>query len=336
MKNRSFPAYMAFIALLSLVLILPGCGGGGDESSFSGQPALTPAQALNAPVTQRGDDVQIGDDVRPSLSDLSSAGQHGGVAISTGRVRDGESSERVKDFLTRQATGSSSWDPGTPYISTFEQKPTIQIRETTSDRYVDDVIRVVQLINAALPYDKRISVSPERAVHPSGNEEDYQSHYIPAGHIYVGLGSQNTWPPEERPPVTVAGVEYSIGGPSGGPASYIWINTNIVRRGNQARAVLAHEIFHALGFYAHIQGYRTVMNTGNYVGFPITYLPQIDTDALYALYTRFTHEYGFRPFDANDLGPWTDTFVSLARGHRRRVVRRIVEERSDSAMGARA
>lgn len=217
----------------------------------------------------------------------------------------------MKDFLTRQATGSASSDPGTPYISTFEQKPTIQIRETTSDIYVDDVIRVVQLINAALPYDKRISVSPERAVHPSGDEHDYQTHYIPAGHIYVGLGSQSTWPPEEIPPVTVAGVEFSLGSADGGPASYIWINTNLVRRGNQARTVLAHEIFHALGFYAHIRGYRTVMNTGNYVGFPITYLPQIDTDALYALYTHFTDEYGFRPFDANDLGPWTDISFHL-------------------------
>ena len=248
MQNRPFPAYMTFIVLLSFVLILSGCGGGGDESSFSGQPALLPAQALNAPVIQRGDGVQIGDDVRPSLSDLSPAGRHGGAAISTGRVRDGESSERVKDLLAKHAVGSTSWDPGTPYIGTFEQKPTIQIRETTPDRYVDDVIRVVQLINAALPYDKRISVSPERAVHPSGNEHDYQTHYIPAGHIYVGLGSQNTWPPEERPPVTVAGVEASIGGADGGPASYIWINTNIVRRGNQLRKVLAHEILHALGF----------------------------------------------------------------------------------------
>ena len=98
MKNTPFPAYMAFIALLSFVVILPGCGGSGDESYLSGQPALIPAQALNAPVIQRGDGVQIGDDVRPSLSDLSPAGQHGGVAISTGRVRDGESSRARERF----------------------------------------------------------------------------------------------------------------------------------------------------------------------------------------------------------------------------------------------
>ena len=244
------------------------------------------------------------------LSSLSPAGAHGEVAISSGRIRDGESSERVKDLLGKHTSGGLSNDPGTPLINTFYQKPTIQIRETTPDRYVDDVIRVVQLINTALPYDKRISVSPVRAIHPS--DRDYNHKYIPAGHIYVGLGPQNTWPSAEIPPVRVAGVEYAGAGAGGGPASYIWINTDIVGGTNQVRKVLAHEIFHALGFYAHIEPheYRTVMNTG-YRNFPITYLPQIDTDTLYALYTRFFHEYGYRAFDPNDLGPWTDVSFHL-------------------------
>ena len=295
-------------------MILPGCGGGGGGggggSSFSRQPALIPAQAVNAPVIHRRDGVQIGGDVRPSLSSLSPAGKHGGAAISTGRVRDGESSARVKDLLGKHAVGSVSSDPGTPYISTFYQKPTIRIRETTPDRYIDDVIRVVQLINAALPYDKRISVSPVRAFHPPDFYPN--ENYIPAGHIYVGFGSQSTWPSQERPLETVAGAELSGVGAGDGPASYIWVNTDIVRTTNQVRKVLAHEILHALGFYAHIEPheYQTVMNTG-YVNFSITYLPQIDTDALYALYTRFTHEYGFRPFDPNDLSPWTDVSFHL-------------------------
>ena len=311
MRNKTCFAQKAFTVLLSFALLLPGCGGGGGGgggSSLPRQPALIPAQALNAPVTHGGDGVQIGDDVRPSLSNLSPAGTHEGVAVSTGRIRDGESSERVKDLLGKHALGRVGSDPGTPYIITFYQKPTIQIRETTPDRYIDDVIRVAQLINAALPYDKRISVSPERAVRPA----DHETHYIPAGHIYVGLEPQSTWPPFEIPPVLVAGVEYSGARAGGGPASYIWVNTDIVRTTNQVRKVLAHEILHALGFPEHIEPheYRTVMNT-DYLNFSITYLPQIDTDALYALYTRFTHEYGFRPFDPNDLGPWTDVSFHL-------------------------
>lgn len=264
MRNKNRFAQRAFSVLLSLALILPGCGGGGGGggSSLPRQPALIPAQGLNAPVIYRRGGAQVGGDVRPSLSNLSLAGTHGGAAISSGRVRDGESAERVKDVLGKHAVGRlPTLDPGTPYISTFYRKPTIQIRETTPDRYIDDVIRVVQLINAALPYDKRISVSPVRAVRPA----DHETHYIPAGHIYVGLEPQSTWPPFEIPPVLVAGVEYSGASAGDGPASYIWVNTDIARTTNQVRKVLAHEILHALGLLEHIEPheYRTVMNTGS-------------------------------------------------------------------------
>ena len=312
MRNKNRLAQKAFTVLLSFALILPGCGGGGG-SSIPRQPALIPAQALNAPVIQRRDGVQIGGDVRPSRSRLSPAGTHEGVAVSTGSVRDGESSARVKDLLGKHAVGRVGSNPETSYISTFYQKPTIQIRETTPDGYIDDVIRVVQLINSALPYDKRISVSPVRAPHSAMlvcvGDTCRQDDYIPAGHIFVGLGPQNTWPSEERPPVLVAGVESS----RDGPTSYIWINTDIVVGANQLRKVLAHELGHALGLLEHIEPheYRTVMNTDYVNSPPVTYLPQIDTDTLYALYTRFTHEYGFRQFDPNDLGPWTDVSFHL-------------------------
>ena len=52
------------------------------------------------------------------------------------------------------------------------------------------------------------------------------------------------------------------------------------------------------------------MNT-DYLNFSITYLPQIDTDALYALYTRFFHESGRKRYDPNELGPWTDVSFHL-------------------------
>ena len=155
---------MKRICAILVAFLLSGCGGGGGGSSIPRQPALIPAQALNAPVIHRRDGVQIGGDVRPSRRSLSPAGTHEGVTVSSGRVRDGESTERVKDLLGKHATGRYADEPETSYISTFYQKPTIQIRETTPDRYIDDVIRVVQLINAALPYDKRISVSPVRAI----------------------------------------------------------------------------------------------------------------------------------------------------------------------------
>ena len=298
-------------AFMSFVLTLYGCGGGGGGggASFPRLPALMPTQSKNAPIVFRRDGVQVGADVRPARNALSSAGTHEGVAVSSGRVRDGESAERVKDLLGRHAVVRVADEPDTRYLSVFEQKPTIVIRETTNDTYIPDIVRIVQLINTALPYDKWITVSSERGHHPP---DYYERNYIPPGHIYVGIAPQSTWPALERPPRTVAGVEFSNVSSGDGPASYIWINTSVLSSRAQIRKVLAHEIFHSLGFLEHIEPseYRTVMNTA-YRNFPITYLPQIDTDTLYALYTRFTHEYGHIAYDPNDLGPWTDASFHL-------------------------
>ena len=55
---------MKRICAILVAFLLSGCGGGGGGSSFPRQPALIPAQALNAPVIQRRDGVQIGGDVK--------------------------------------------------------------------------------------------------------------------------------------------------------------------------------------------------------------------------------------------------------------------------------
>ena len=214
----------------------------------------------------------------------------------------------MNDYLGKQAIVRFLEKPGTPYLRNFRLKPIVSIRETTRDIYVDQIVRTVQLINSALPYDKRITVSSERAPRPPLGD----SHYIPDGQIYVGIEPQDKWPQEEIPPVLAAGVEYSGAHSGGGPASYIWVNTDIVRTTNQVRKVLAHEILHALGFLEHIEPheYRSVMNT-DYVNFPLVTLPGIDRDVLYALYTRFFHENGVKRYDPNDLGPWTDVSFHL-------------------------
>ncbi|MDE0330608.1 MAG: hypothetical protein OXL41_01950, partial [Nitrospinae bacterium] len=137
MRNKNRFAQKASSVLLSLALLLPGCGGGGGGggSSFPRQPALMPAQAANAPVIARRDGVQVGGDVRPSLGDLSPAGTHGGAAVSTGRVRDGESAERVSGYLNFYARNFTS---GNVELDTFNMKPVIRIRESTDDRFIDD------------------------------------------------------------------------------------------------------------------------------------------------------------------------------------------------------
>ena len=313
MRNKNCFAQKAFTVLLSFALILPGCGGGGGGSSGGGLslprlPALIPSQAVNAPITEFPDGVQVGAADRPSLNNLSRSGAHDRVTFSTGHIRDGESAERVNDYLGKQAVVRFLEYPGVTHLRNFRVKPTVSIRETTRDIYVDQIVRTVQLINSALPYDKRIIVSPERAPRPALGV----SKYIPDGQIYVGIEPQDTWPQEEIPPETVAGVESPGALSGGGPASYIWVNDSVVTGMGHIRNVLAHEILHALGFLEHIESreYRSLMNIG-YRVFPLVTLPDIDRDVLYALYTRFFHEVGYKRYDPNDLGPWTDTSFHL-------------------------
>ena len=296
------------VAFMSFALTLYGCGGGGGGSSFPRLPALMPAQSKNAPIVFLRDGVHVGGDVKPARNALSPAGTHDGVIISTGRVRDGESSARVLDIIEKHAVVGYSDEPGNKYLGLFEGTPVVRIRETTPDRYIDDVIRVVQLINTALPYDKRIIVSPERAPRP-GFQESWPN-YIPDKHIFVGIEPQGTWPQLEIPPARVAGVQF--GGSSSG--TYIWLNTDVLNNTIHMRKVLAHELGHALGLLEHIEprDYNSIMNTG-YRGIfiPAHILHQIDTDALYALYTRFLEQYGTSLYDPNDLGSWTDVSFHL-------------------------
>ena len=298
-------------AFLSFVLALYGCGGGGGGGgSFPRLPALMPAHSRNAPIVFLRDGVQVGADAMPSPNVLSPAGTHDGVAVSSGRVRDGESAERVNDFLDKQAVVSLSGTPGIKYIGLFKHKPVIRIRETTSDRYIDDVVRTVQLINTVLPYDKRITVSPLRAPHPGPAEYSSWDLYIPDGQIFVGVAPQSTWPQPETPPIRVAGVLFG-----GVDQSYIWVNTSVTGGNtNYLMKVLAHEIFHALGMYAHIEldDYRSVMNIRSRINFGPYVLQQIDRDALYAFYGRLNPDAaGHAAYNPNSLGPWTDVSFHL-------------------------
>ena len=299
---------------------MPGCGGGGGGgSSFPRRPALIPAQALNAPVISRRDGVQIGGDVRPPLSSLSPAGTHNGAAVSTGRVRDGESAERVRDYLDIFAIHWSSVDV---QLQTFNMKPVIRIRESTSDRFIDDIVKTVQLINTALPHGHRITISRERAPHSAepecvGDTCSYDVNYVPQGQIFVGVGPQREWAIYDQTGERVLGITNPSRGIGGRPpASTIWIDSEVAENNPvYIRISLAHEILHVLGMYGHpeLQDFQSVMNT--FVSWDRTnqvyHLETIDVDGLHAVYTRFYDGSHYVDFDPNDLGPWTDVSFHL-------------------------
>ena len=306
------------VVFLSFVIMLYGCGGGGGGgSSFPTLPALMPAQSRNAPVVFLRDGIQVGGDVRPARNALSPAGMHDGVAVSSGRVRDGENAERVLDYLDKQKfplITSGAITINNISLATFYGKPTVLIRESTADRYVDDIVRTIQFINTALPYGKRITISIERA--PDTPEDSDSLNLIPDGQIWIGIAPQDTWPIADHVEVEVAGLQ---GG--GNTASFIWINSTSrgVTRGKIAlQRTLAHEIFHAIGMRAHFEeGYftRSVMadNRAFWSHYPVYILSEMDREALYALYKRYSENsyYGYVEYDPNKLGPWTDVSFYL-------------------------
>ena len=300
------------ICAILMAFLLSGCGGGGGGSSIPRQPALMPAQALNAPVIYGRDGVQIGGDVRPSLSRMSPAGAHEGVSVSSGRVRDGESAERVAEYLDTQKFELGD-TPG-EFQRISPAKRVVLIRETTDDRYIGLVVRAVQLINTALPYDRRITVSPERAWHPPEFYED--SSYIPRGHIYVGIAPQDEWPFSENVGDRVAGLHLGVSASDGdGLGNIVWISNEILPDDGAVIKVLTHEMYHALGFSAHIESaqMRSILNAArsDYSGILPYILHQIDRDALYALYARIDDGSVYVEYDPNDLGPWTDVSFHL-------------------------
>ena len=319
MRNKNCFSQKAFTVLLSLALILPGCGGGGGGSSFPRQPALMPAQALNAPVIARRDGVQIGGDVRPSRRRLSPAGTHGGAAVSAGHIRDGESAERVRDYLDIHAF---HWTSGDVELQTFNMKPVIRIRESTSDRFIDDIVKTVQLINTALPHEHRITVSPERAQHSAepecvGDTCSYNVNYVPQGQIFVAVGPQREWAIYAQGVGKILGITNPAAGIGGRPpAAMVWVDSEVAEN-NPAyiRISLAHEILHALGMSWHpeLKDFQSVMN--NAVPWDRTnqvyHLEKIDVDGLHAVYTRFYNGSRYVDYDPNDLGPWTDVSFHL-------------------------
>ena len=280
-----------------------------------------PAQSKNAPIVFRRDGVQVGGDVRPSRDALSPAGTHDGVAVSSGRVLDGENAERVKDYLKIYAVYSSSLED--PELQTFNVKPVIRIRDKTPDRYIDDIIKTVQLINVALPYEHRITISSERAPHSvepvcEGDDCIYYTNDVPRGQIFVGVAPQSTWPIYARTGEdSLAGITNQGAGIGGvGPAATVWVNTAALDNNHAyIRIILAHEILHALGMAGHpeLEDFQSVMNSA--VPWERTnqvyHLEKIDVDGLHAVYTRFYDGSRYADYDPNGLGSWTDVSFHL-------------------------
>ena len=324
MRNKNRFAQKAFSVLLSLALLLPGCGGGGGGGGravipstpsvipSSVIPLQAPVHARQAPIIEYSDTVHVGAGVRPEANQLASVRQDGDTVISSGHVRDGAGREAVIAFLGHFFENFSEFFEKDPVLQTWASPPVVRVAEGTTPRQTDYAVQAVQIINAYLPRKKRLGFSGVPSPPGVGTFE------VDAGEIFIEFAPHSRWNPPSRlvyrgvaRPVPISTAEYE-----GGPITFlemhsarIWINED--RLGNftdEANILLlAHELLHTLGLQPGHPDYDIYHDSIMRSRVPRSYsdriLGPVDHDAIQAIYAAY--EPG--ETDLHSLGAWSDT-----------------------------
>ena len=161
---------------LGATLALVACGGGGGNAPGPEDPALpllVAGHASHAPVVDLGAALHVGADVAPAAGRLPLVARHGEVRVSHGRVRDAVGAAELIAYLQADAAsylvpdGDGGADapliPGGLVLRFGPAPPTVRVAEGTSPELLDETIRVVQTINAALPDDWQLAFGREPA-----------------------------------------------------------------------------------------------------------------------------------------------------------------------------
>lgn len=301
-----------------LTAVLAACGGGGGGATGAGPsgprpappelPALAlqgPAMAGNAPVLYQGASLHVGADVAPDTGALSPAGRHGDVSVSHGRVADGEGAAELIAYLGADARNNIHDLFPDGYLYRFGgEPPTVRVAAGTPDGLLDETVRAVQLINAALPETWQLNFSgmPLSASVFRPSDGEILVEFVPRAdwsisltENYIGYGrrwqeSVSTGDPQ-RPWV------FQV------MAGRVWLDHTRVT-GQDRMEVLVHELLHTLG-RRHPDPRRfpdSIMNTPA-SGPEGHVLHPLDREALLAVYGWL--EPGATPAQlAVDLGPW--------------------------------
>ena len=315
---------------LGVALILGACAHESDDMS-SGDfpeppretpelPLQTPLQAPQAPILALGDRVHVGADVAPPADALPQAAIHGDTRVSHGSVQDGIAAAELIAYLEADSsppqTGEEDGMPAdtileVPLLRFRSDPPTVYVADRTPPTLVDETVRAVQAINAALPRDWQLGFSPDPATADNIGS--------PEGKILVRFALQIEWP---RGFVSPTGKDVGSAIPTystvqtGDPAAPVRIEIVAGRvfidhtqtEGLERLGVIAHEIIHLLG-RGHVYPNRfprTIMVGGGSEELTDHILHPLDREALLAVYGRL--EPGTMPADfATELGDWADT-----------------------------
>ena len=317
------------LAAIAGLLVLASCTGADDtRPSSPALPVQEPAHAAQAPVLDLDGILHVGAAAAP-LSDALPPVRHGVASIHHGELPNAVTRAELRSYLQEDALSYA--DPGAneqPFpdgllLRFGADPPLVRVAEGTPAEFVDEAVRVVQLLNMALPRDWQIGFGDEPG--PAGTADPGPSEII------IAFAAQENWPAGVQPPededIGLAQPRYEIQA-TGDPrrpfdllitGGRIWIDPT--RTGGDERlGVIAHEIIHILG-RGHPDPARfpdSIMVAGGGDGPTEHILHPLDRAALLAVYSRV--DPGGTPGDAIDLGPWADTsthlygVVGLAKG----------------------
>ncbi|MCY3824155.1 MAG: hypothetical protein OXG62_09830 [Nitrospinae bacterium] len=323
-------------AVILIVASLHGCGGGGGGGGTVAPPPAPPAvmptpppappemmpkaalepsaQAAQAPLFGFDGSLQIGMGAAPPAEELQKMGSRNGVEVSQGSVRDGSVAADVIAYLRPRAI-----HPEVTGLATFPNPPTVHVVEGTSEKYTGYAVRAVQIVNAALPRDARLSFGDTPAPDPAGVED------VPRGGIHIEFIPQSQWPEEDDMDQSAVGntksqIFYNPRTQRNevveAGSSHILIDSGEVQNFPEEKTVyvIVHELLHALGFSGHTDPARfpdATLNPNVPANLPRFLLSKIDRDALLAAYARFRPGALPEEISAQSLGPWDETSLHV-------------------------
>ena len=307
---------------IALAAALTACGGSSNlpVAEPPGIQLQTAFHAHQTPIVDLDGSLHVGADVAAPAGRLPTVASHGSASISHGTIRDGVGAAELIAYLQADAFSHRSPDnsentdvqllPDGLVFRFAATPPTVRVAEGTPAELIDETVRVVQEVNAALPPEWRLRFSPEPL--PAGTP-------VPAdGEILVTFAPQNDWASDAVSPVDkdigLAEPRYRIA-PTRDPkapwsieivAGRVWVDPSQTE-GQERLGVIAHELIHLLG-RNHVDPERfprTLMVAGGSEELTQHILHPLDREALLAVYGRLGS--GTSPDRiAEDLGPWSD------------------------------
>ncbi|MYD93285.1 MAG: hypothetical protein F4Y02_06265 [Chloroflexi bacterium] len=288
-------------------------------------PLQTAVLAPQAPVVDLDGRLHVGADVASLAGDLPIVAVHGDTSVAHGTIRDRVGAEEVIAYLQADAASYAAPNdgdgsevqllPGGLVFRFAATPPTVRVADSTPAELIDEVVRVVQAINAALPSEWQLRFGPDPLAAVAPTPAD--------GEILVTFAPQANWAAEAVPPddesIGLAEPRYAIM-PTEDPevpwrieivAGRVWVDPSQTE-GMERLGVIAHEIIHLLG-RNHVDPERfpaTLMVAGGSGELSQHILHPLDREALHAVYGRLAP--GTTPDRiSEELGPWFDTSMHV-------------------------